>query len=213
MFTGLIEEIGTIRGISPIGNGRKITVECKKVLEGSKIDDSIAINGACQTVVSLDSNSFTVVAVEETIKKSTLGSLKIGAKVNLERAMRLSDRLGGHLVQGHVDTVGKVSSIEKQTASTLYRVSYEPEFSKYLVHAGSITVNGISLTTASVDSKSFMLSIIPHTFENTTLKFVKIGDNVNLEFDILGKYVDKILSSKDNKPTSILTQFIDQPEY
>lgn len=215
MFTGLIEEVGTIKGMSQIGGGKKITVAANLVLSDAKIDDSIAINGVCQTVIERNSASFSVIAVEETLSKSTLGKLSVGKKVNLERAMRLSDRLGGHLVQGHVDCVGKVSSIEKLSTAVLLWISFPVEYAKFLVNTGSICIDGISLTSATVDQNRFMVSIIPHTWQVTTLANLKNGDEINLEFDILGKYIDRIISlqSSENKAskTSILDQYIDQP--
>lgn len=217
MFTGLIEEVGTIKNISQIGGGRKITVSADLVLSDAKIDDSIAINGACQTVIEKIGNSFSVIAVEETLAKTTLGQLKAGSKVNLERAMTLNDRLGGHLVQGHVDCVGTIASIEKLSTAVMLKISFPNEFAKLLVNTGSICIDGISLTSAKVFEDSFVVSVIPHTWKVTTLSSHSVGDKVNLEFDIIGKYIDRIINMKSSESkterVSILDQFKDQPEY
>ncbi len=213
MFTGLIEEIGIIKSIGNLGGGRKITVSASKIMDDLKIDDSVSINGACQTVIKVNSKEFEVIAVEETLRKTTLGSLKSGDEVNLERAMKVSDRLGGHIVQGHVDTVGKVLSIKKENTGILYRFSFPSDFAKYLVNTGSICINGISLTTAKVESNSFDVALIPHTISVTTFKNLKQGSEVNLEFDILGKYIEKMLNHNKNSRKSNLDIYIDQPEY
>lgn len=192
MFTGLIKDVGTIVGIRPQGEGLRLVVESlKPEFQNLSIDESIAINGACQTVVKLSQNWFEVDTVEETLKKTTLGSLKIGEKVNLERALRLSDRLGGHLVQGHVDTVGIIESLRKQSASWEFQISFPDEFQPYIIPVGSIAIDGISLTVAEVFEHAFKVAIIPYTFENTTLTQKKQGERVNLEFDLIGKYIAK----------------------
>lgn len=213
MFTGLIEEIGVIKSIANLGGGRKISVSASKIIDDLKIDDSVAINGACQTVVKVSSNSFEVIAIEETIRKTTLGKLKNGDEVNLERAIKVSDRLGGHIVQGHVDTIGRIISIKKENTGILYWIDFPHEFSKYLVNTGSICINGISLTTAKVESKSFCVALIPHTVSVTTFKNLKQGSEVNLEFDILGKYIEKMLNNRQTSHKSNLDIYIDQPEY
>ncbi len=210
MFTGLIEEIGEISAIRPIGAGKRISVKASKILDDLKIDDSVALNGACQTVVTVSGNQFEVEAVEETLRKSSLGQFRPGMKINLERAARLGDRLGGHLVQGHVDTIGTIANIHKESAGILVWVSYPKEFDKYVIPTGSITIDGISLTSARVEGYKLMVSVIPHTWKVTNLNNIRIGSYVNLEFDVIGKYVDKLL--KGNKPSS-LEQYIDQPGY
>lgn len=214
MFTGLIEEIGKIKSINRMGGGITITVSATKILSDVKVDDSIAINGVCQTVTAHDSTSFQVTAVEETLAKTTLGSLRAGSAVNLERAMKLSDRLGGHIVQGHVDTKGRISNIQKLSTAVMLTVSFPAEFTKYLVRSGSICIDGISLTTARVENNTFTVAVIPHSWESTTLSQRKTGDEVNLEFDILGKYVERLLGYSGNGPTSkSLDYLIDQPEF
>ncbi len=208
MFTGLIEELGEISAIRPIGGGKRISVKASKIMDDLKIDDSVALNGACQTVVARSEHHFEVEAVEETLRKSTLGQFRPGMKINLERAARLGDRMGGHLVQGHVDTIGTVANIHKESAGILVWVSYPTEFDKYVIPTGSVTIDGISLTSARVEGYKFMVSVIPHTWKVTNLNNIRIGAYVNLEFDVIGKYLDKLL--KGNKPSS-LDQYIDQP--
>ncbi len=210
MFTGLIEEIGEISAIRPIGAGKRISVKASKILDDLKIDDSVALNGACQTVVAVSGNQFEVEAVEETLRKSSLGQFRPGMKINLERAARLGDRMGGHLVQGHVDTIGTIANIQKESAGILVWVAYPSEYAKYIIPTGSVTIDGISLTTARVEANRFMVSVIPHTWKLTNLNNIRIGSYVNLEFDVLGKYIEKML--KGNKRSS-LEQYIDQPDY
>lgn len=210
MFTGLIEEVGEVRAVRNIGGGRRITVAANKILDDIKIDDSVSLNGACQTVVALGDKTFEVEAVEETLRKSTLGSFRPGRKINLERAAKLGDRMGGHLVQGHVDCTGAVNSIEKQQTGILVWINYSTDFSRYVINAGSIAVEGVSLTVAREEPGKFMLSVIPHTWGVTTLNSLKPGDEVNLEFDLIGKYVEKMLGGIEKKP-SPLDKYISQP--
>lgn len=195
MFTGLIEEIGRIIVTRRHGNIADITVDAVTVLDGLSIGDSICINGACLTVTVIGSSDFTVQAVEETLTRTTLGALKRGSRVNLERALRLGDRLGGHLVQGHVDSTGQVVSIRKTGDNTLLTISAGNDIERYNVEKGSITLNGVSLTVTSVRDRELSVSVIPHTLSATTLKDVRKGDRVNLETDILAKYVEKLLHS------------------
>ena len=198
MFTGIIEEIGKIKSFKKDSNGATIEVDCSLVLEDTKLGDSIAINGVCQTVIELTPNSFKARVSDETLKVTTFENLKSGDIVNLERALTLNSRLGGHIVSGHVDCRGKFTKIEKLT--DFYNLEFEipQNQTKYVVHKGSITINGISLTVAEINHNRFKVAIIPHTFENTNLKALDVGDNVNIETDILGKYVEKMLSLKDN---------------
>lgn len=212
MFTGLIEEIGIIKAIKPIGGGRRVIVEAKKIMDDLKIDDSISLNGTCQTVVSRTDRTFDVEAVEETLTKTTFLKFYPGKKINLERAARLGDRMGGHLVQGHVDCTGKVSEIRKLSTGINLWITYPTEYSQYLVMTGSICIDGVSLTIARLEATKFMVSIIPHTWEMTTFKELIIGSEVNIEFDIIGKYVEKIMSHNPVKEKSILEKFIDQPD-
>jgi riboflavin synthase len=194
MFTGIITEIGKVESIQRKGKGVVLQINAPASLKELKIDDSVSINGACQTVVAKSKNSFEVVAVEETLKKTTLGNLKSGEQVNLELAMRLSDRLGGHLVLGHIDCVGKIKTIEQRTVSLLLTVVFPKEFMKYVIPVGSVAIDGVSLTVADVGENSLNVSIIPHTMENTIFRNKKINDIVNIEFDVLGKYVETTLT-------------------
>jgi riboflavin synthase len=199
MFTGIIEEIGKVEGISKQGRNLKLRIKASKILNDLKVGDSININGACQTVITADGNSFTVEAVEETLRKTNLSELKRNDAVNLERAARLSDRLGGHLLTGHIDCVGEIKSITKREGSSLYEFQLPEKFLIYLVEKGSVAVDGISLTVVEVKGNSFNVSIIPFTLENTVLGKKKLGDVVNIETDLIGKYVESILTSKKDK--------------
>lgn len=209
MFTGLIEEIGTIKDIRRIGLARRFTVAAEFIMDDIKIDDSVAINGVCQTVVAFDSSSFEVEAVEETIRKTTFAGYRPGKKVNLERALRPTDRMGGHLVQGHVDDVGHVLSIQKQGSGILIWISFPPDYAKYIVPVGSICVDGVSLTVAQLEGAKFMLSIIPHTWEKTTLAGLRPGAEVNLEFDLIGKYVENMVNPYLGKPDKGMEKYLD----
>jgi riboflavin synthase len=196
MFTGLVEEIGKVLSIERTGNAARLMIDAKEILSDLKIDDSVAVNGVCLTVIKVLSNGFLAEAVEETISKTTLSLLKTSSKVNLERALTLSTRLGGHLVLGHIDTIGKVLKIRKQTLGTLITFSYPREYSKYLVNTGSICIDGVSLTLAEYSLSDFTVSVIPHTISSTIIQNFKQGTEVNLEFDIIGKYVEKMVTGK-----------------
>ena len=203
MFTGIVEETGILKKIS-LGNGfGNVEITCDKVLEETKIGDSIAVNGVCLTVNKLNSNSFVADIMGETLDRSNLGQLRTGDSVNLERALRLSDRLGGHIVSGHIDGVGKIVSVDSKEDGTWFSISTEKDILKYIIFKGSITNDGISLTVAYVDDEIFKVSIIPHTLENTILKNKTEGSIVNLENDLVGKYIEKLLKkSNDDKETS-----------
>ena len=189
MFTGLIEEVGTA---SEISSG-KLKINAKTVLEGTKIGDSIAVNGVCLTVTSLFTGGFTADVMQETLRRSNLGKLKNGDKVNLERAMPAEGRFGGHIVSGHIDGTGKISRIQKEGIATWFHIECADEILNLIVEKGSIAIDGISLTVAKLDENEFAVSIIPHTASETTLLSKKIGDIVNLENDIVGKYVKRLL--------------------
>jgi riboflavin synthase len=194
MFTGIIEEVGAVKLVKGSANGaKKLFIGCSRVLDDLKIGDSLAVNGVCLTIVERDDEQVAVEAVEETVKKTMIGNLKPGSHVNLERSVRLNDRLGGHLVQGHVDATAKVMSIEKLPMSRMYRFKILRTLMKYLIPVGSISVNGVSLTIAEKSSDSFKVAIIPHTFENTTFKYLRVGDFVNIEIDMIAKYVESLL--------------------
>ena len=184
-----------------------ITIEAEKVLEDIHLGDSIAMNGVCLTVTSFDSHSYSVDIMHESLKRTNLGSLKSGSRVNLERAMAADGRFGGHIVAGHVDGTGKITAMEKDDNAVWIYIQAEPSVLKYIVEKGSITIDGISLTVAKVDEKSFAVSVIPHTGTHTTLLEKKPGDTVNLENDMIGKYVEKLLNyqEKENKPSSRIT--------
>lgn len=199
MFTGIVEEIGIVKSLEFKANGAKIVIGCQKVVEDVKIGDSIAIDGVCQTVIAFNSSEFSAEISDETLKVTTLGNLKSGNTVNLERALTLSSRLGGHIVSGHVDCMGKFINLEK--LSDFYNLQFEipEEQEKYVVYKGSITINGVSLTVVNIVDNIVSVAIIPHTYNHTSLKDLKLGQDVNIETDILGKYVEKFLSAKDNK--------------
>jgi riboflavin synthase len=195
MFTGIVEELGTVRLLTPHATGAQLEVQASLVLEDARIGDSISLNGCCLTVVEVSADSYVVDAVEETLRVTTLGRLRPGDRVNLERSVRLSDRLGGHLVQGHIDAVGTLSGREPLAdGSVMLRFEAPSEVLRYVVYKGSIAVDGISLTVASVDSSSFSVAIIPHTQSVTTLGFRQEGDQVNLETDVLARYVERLLT-------------------
>lgn len=209
MFTGLIEDVGKITAVKKIGDGVRFSISSNK-LNDLEIDDSIAVNGCCLTAVAVQSHIFDVEAVEETLKKTTLSGFGIGTEVNLERAMRLSDRLGGHLVLGHVDGVGRILSIEERSTSWWVTVEIPPELERYLIHVGSIAMDGISLTIAELEGNNVSVSIIPHTWAVTTLAQRHAGELVNIEVDMIGKYVDKLLSRKAeaDTPSRITEEFL-----
>lgn len=194
MFTGLVEETGVVRTVRPQGGGRRLTIEARRVMDDLKIDDSVAVNGCCQTVVARTATTFDVEAIEETLAKTTLGAFVAGTRVNLERAMQLGGRLGGHLVQGHVDCRGTVGSIEELDTSHNVWVEFPEEFARYVIPVGSICIDGISLTVARKDGNRLMVSIIPHTWKETTVGELRPGAMVNLEFDLVGKYIESIMA-------------------
>lgn len=195
MFTGIIEEIGKVLEIQ----SEKITIGCVKVLENTKIGDSIAVNGVCLTVTELLQNSFVANISPETLKVTSLKNLKVGNFINLERAMKADGRFGGHIVSGHIDGCAKVIKITKNNDFYNFEFELNPSEVKYVIKKGSITINGISLTIAGVNNNTINIAIIPHTYENTSLKFLKSGDFVNIEVDMIAKYVEKFLLSSDNK--------------
>ena len=197
MFTGLIEEVGKITKLEKAGEAVELVIECNTILADADIDDSISVNGVCLTIETFTNNSFKATAVEETMRKTNLGDLVLGSSVNLERAMSAGDRFGGHYVQGHTDTTTTVHSIVKETKNWLFTFDIPAESAKYLVERGSITINGVSLTIASIQDNRFTVAIIPHTFEHTTFKDFQPGSRINLEFDIIGKYVENMLKYKD----------------
>ena len=195
MFTGIIETLGEIKDIVKDGTNVHFTVS-SNISSELKIDQSVAHNGVCLTVVELHENSHTVTAIDETLNKTSLGDLKIGSKVNLERCMQMNARLDGHIVQGHVDQTAKCILVNELDGSWEYRFKYDATLANVTVEKGSICVNGISLTVVNSQQDEFSVFIIPYTYEHTNLHEVKVGDMVNLEFDIIGKYVARLMGNK-----------------
>ena len=195
MFTGIVEELGKIKTIT----NDRIVIVCETVLSDTKLGDSIAVNGVCLTVTGINTNSFTADISPETMKITALNQLKSGDYVNLERAMKADGRFGGHIVSGHIDGRGKFISCVKVSNFYDLKIQLEDKQEKYVVQKGSISINGISLTIAEVNDNEINLAIIPHTYENTSLKTLKTGDYVNIEVDIMAKYIEKFLSTRDNK--------------
>jgi riboflavin synthase len=194
LFTGLVSEIGTVKSTTKTAAHLRLVIRAPKTASETELGASININGACQTVSSLNGDEFSVDTIPETLKKTTLGDLKIGNLVNLEQALRASDRLGGHIVSGHIDCVGTVREIIKQSSKIEIRIAYPVEHRNLVAPQGSIAVNGISLTIAELSRDAFKAAIIPTTWEETTLAELRSGSNVNLEFDIIGKYVVRFLA-------------------
>ena len=193
MFTGIVEEVGTIKSINRGQHSAVLTVRAKTVLEGTRIGDSIAVNGICLTVRQLFPDSFAADVMHETLNRSALATLRPGSRVNLERAMAANGRFGGHIVAGHVDGVGTVQRITRDDNAIWYTIQAAPQLMRYIVEKGSVTIDGISLTVAKVAQDNFSISAIPHTVSQTVLKDRKVGAVVNLETDIIGKYVEKLL--------------------
>lgn len=191
MFTGIIESLGTLTHIEKEGTNVHFTLTSNFTHE-LKIDQSVAHNGVCLTVVSIKDNSYVVTAIDETLQKTTLNNFKIGDAINLERGMKLGDRLDGHIVQGHVDQTGTCSNIKQEEGSWIFTFDYDANLNNITIEKGSITVNGTSLTVVNSKDNSFSVAIIPYTFENTIFKNLKKGDAVNLEFDVIGKYVARL---------------------
>lgn len=193
MFTGIIEEIGEILAMKKGAESMMLTVRAQTILEDVKLGDSIAVNGVCLTVTALGKNQFKADVMHETMNRSALGKLKIGSKVNLERAMRANGRFGGHMVAGHIDGTGQITDIHRDDNAVWYTISAKPQILRYIIEKGSIAIDGISLTVAEVTEEHFAVSIIPHTLQRTTLAERGKGDIVNLENDIVGKYIEKLL--------------------
>ena len=196
MFTGIIEEMGTVTQLIRGSKEQRITISCNKILEDIHIGDSIAVNGVCLTVVTYDKNSFSADVMNETFMRSSLGALRPGRPVNLERAMAADGRFGGHIVSGHIDGTGTIKSIKKDGNAIWFEITVSRDILDGIVEKGSIAIDGISLTVAAVDNLSFKVSIIPHTLKETVLGARKVGDTVNLETDVIGKYVKKLLMSR-----------------
>lgn len=210
MFTGIIEEIGQVKKFSVNGNNAFLCIICDKILNGIKIGDSISVNGVCQTVIEFDDTSFSVEVSRQTLEVTNFSAIKSGDFVNLERALTPSSRMGGHIVQGHVDKTAKLLKSEK--LGEFYNMYFETDETRLIIPKGSISINGISLTVADVNDTCFKIAVIPHTYKNTNLQYLKIGDIVNVETDILGRYVEKFLSPNDNK-SNITMEFLAENGY
>jgi riboflavin synthase len=193
MFTGIIEELGSVRSIEERGENARITISAHVVTEGTNHGDSISVSGVCLTALDIEPDSFAADVSRETLQRSTLGSLKPGAPVNLERAVTPATRLGGHIVQGHVDARGQFLSVENHGESWTVRIGYPQEIARYLVFKGSVAVEGISLTIAALTDEHFEIAIIPKTWEVTNLSHLQPGEAVNIEVDVIGKYIEKLL--------------------
>lgn len=193
MFTGIVEEIGTVVSVTQGAKAAKLALRGNLIFEDMHIGDSIAVNGVCLTVTEKTSNTFIVDVMPETLRRSSLGKLSKGSKVNMERAMAANGRFGGHIVSGHIDGTGEIESFIREDNAVWVTVKASPKLLKYIIEKGSIAIDGISLTVAYVDDRCFKVSLIPHTASNTTLLAKKAGDIVNLENDIVGKYIDKLL--------------------
>ncbi len=196
MFTGIIEELGIVEAVDPMGGGVRFRIRAPRSSAELRVNDSVSVNGACHTVVRREGESFVVESVEETLKKTALGALTKGANVNLELPMLLNERLGGHLVLGHVDTVGTISAITPRESSVMTSIVVPESFGRYLVPTGSVGVDGVSLTIAELGEHEFTVSIIPHTMEHTIWKEYRVGHKVNIEFDLVGKYIERMLPQR-----------------
>lgn len=205
MFTGIIEETGTLRQIDELDGGRRLTIEAS-FAEELNPDESVSINGACQTVTDVQDGAFTVVTIEETLRKTTFSALQAGDPVNLERALQAGDRLDGHFVQGHVDATGTVTGVEREGTDWLYTIQFDSQYAAYLIPVGSVSIDGISLTVARLGNGAFTVAIIPHTYEQTNVSTWAEGTPVNLEFDLIGKYVVRALQSGEGIDRSVLKQ-------
>lgn len=207
MFTGIIEEIGKIKAVRHASRSVVLEIEARKVLEDTRVGDSIATNGVCLTVTAMGNDFFSADVMPETMARSNLGKLKPGDRVNLERALCLNSRLGGHLVAGHIDGTGRITDKVQDEIAIWLTVSAAPELLRYIIEKGSVTIDGVSLTIAAVGDSSFKVSIIPHTQEETTLTTKRIGEMVNLENDMIAKYVEKLMG-KDKADKGLSLEFL-----
>lgn len=208
MFTGLIEETGKVSSLRRGGNSSFIRIQAEKVLEGTVTGDSIAVNGVCLTVTEMGGGWFQADVMNETLARSSLGSLKPGDPVNLERAMAAGGRFGGHIVSGHIDGTGTVTDIKNDGIAVWYTITADPQILRYIVEKGSVALDGISLTVAKVTAESFSVSVIPHTAEVTTLSKRKTGDKINIENDIIGKYVEKLMKPAESSSGGLSMGFL-----
>jgi len=214
MFTGLIEEIGTVKEISKKGDNLRLVIGANKIMDDISMGSSIAIDGTCLSVVKYTSNTFEVDISEETVKKTTIGGFKPGRKVNLERAIKISDRLGGHFVTGHIDGIGEIVKFDRTVDGAYLGIKASEDTIRYMIYKGSVAIDGISLTVANVDSNSIAIALIPHTIEMTNLKEKSIGEKVNIECDIIGKYIERFVNlTTDTKHSTLNTDFLKKHGY
>lgn len=213
MFTGLVQEIGHVRGIEKRGAFQVLNVEAKTVLKDLSIGDSIAINGVCQTIVDFNGHGFSVECVAETLSRTTLSNIEVDQPVNLETALRLSDRLGGHIVQGHIDEIGHVKKLTQRNNEWLLQILVPKSLHPYIAFKGSIAIDGTSLTVCNIDSEGFTVSVIPHTFKNTVLCYLRVGDRVNLEVDVIARYIERQISSKNQSNSGLTLETLRQMGY
>lgn len=210
MFTGLIQEVGSIQSIVTNAEGKEFIIKAPRLISEIAIDDSVATNGVCLTAIAVAGDTFRVQAIHMTLEKTSLGHLRSGDKVNLELAMRPTDRLGGHMVQGHVNALGKITSIKKVGDNWEIAVGFPTELRKYMISEGSICLDGISLTIARLEANNLTVAIIPHTLEKTTLSAKKVGDHLNIEVDIVAKYIENFLRfNKDRRQEEWARNFFD----
>lgn len=204
MFTGIIEEVGHVKSLHRGAKSFTLEVEAEKVLEGTLVGDSIATNGVCLTVTSLTGHGFTADVMPETVSRTALGELVSGSPVNLERALSLQTRLGGHIVSGHIDGTGRIADRRQDDTALWLTIECDSKLLRYIIEKGSVTLQGVSLTVARVDARSFAVSLIPHTQAATTLHQAKVGDLVNIENDIIAKYVEKLLGKGPDNGSDLL---------
>jgi riboflavin synthase len=205
MFTGIIEEVGKISGIIAIPGGKRIKISASEIMSDIKIDDSISVSGICLTVIEINDNSFTVEAVGDTFRKTTIANLHINHYVNLERAMKLNDRLGGHLIQGHINDIGKVRQLYKRGDNWYLEISIAKELIAYVINEGSIAIDGISLTVAHLEDTNVGISVIPHTYKNTTISTYSKDQEVNIEVDYIARYLEKLMNKFNQQNKNEIT--------
>ncbi|WP_251212440.1 riboflavin synthase [Adlercreutzia murintestinalis] len=198
MFTGIVEEVGSVERITPGARSATIALKASTVVEGTKLGDSISVNGVCLTVTDLSASGFMADAMPETLTRTDLGQLRPGSPVNLERALRLSDRLGGHLVSGHIDGTARIASFAHDDNAVRIRIADAAHLTPLIVEKGSVALDGISLTVTAVDAATFEVSVIPHTFAHTNLCDKRVGDALNVECDIIGKYIEKLMGAQES---------------
>lgn len=213
MFTGIIEEVGRVRTVAPAGGGSRVEVTASRILDGAREGDSIATDGVCLTVTRFTSGGFEADCSAETLRRTSLGSWRPGTAVNLERAMRLGDRLGGHMVQGHVEGVGELVGRRPEGESAMMRFAYPPELGRYMILKGSIAVSGVSLTIATLDDAWFEVAVIPVTLEWTTLGRMAAGSPVNLETDLIAKYVERLVRADASRPALLTVEGLKEMGY